>query len=61
MCTQMLVHVIAHEGCVDKVRESALKVDKGRKIPCRIGESDLPQQHAGLTLYQLSYIPVLNL
>ena len=61
MWTQMLMHVIAHEGCVDNVRESALTVDEGRKIPCRTGESDLPQQHAGSTLYKLNYIPVFNL
>ena len=29
----------------------------GRKIPCRTGESNLPQRHAGPTLYELSYIP----
>ena len=28
-------------GCTDTVRESALKVDSGRKIPCRNGESNL--------------------
>ena len=27
ICTQMLVHVIAHESCTDTVRESALEVD----------------------------------
>ena len=43
--------------CADTVRESALKVDSGRKIPCRTGESNLRQQRAGSTLYQLSYIP----
>ena len=33
---QMLMHVIAHGGCTDTVRESALKADSGRKkIPCR--------------------------
>ena len=26
-CAQMLTHAIAHEGCTDTVRESALKVD----------------------------------
>ena len=25
-------------GCTDTVRESALKVDSGRKIPCHTGE-----------------------
>ena len=44
-------------GCTDTVRESALKVDSGRKIPCRTGESNLRRQHADLMLYQLSYIP----
>ena len=44
-------------GCVDTVRESALKVDFGRKIPCRTRESNLRQRRAGSTLYRLSYIP----
>ena len=44
-------------GCTDTERESALKVDSGRKIPCRTEESNLPQRRAGPTLYQLSYIP----
>ena len=41
---------------MDTIRKSALKVDSGRKIPCRTGESNLPQQHAGI-FYQLSYMP----
>ena len=32
------------------VTESALKVDSGRKIPCRTWESNLPQRRAGLWL-----------
>ena len=44
-------------GCTDTVRESALKVDSGRKISCRTGKSNLREQRAGPTLYQLSYIP----
>ena len=44
-------------GCPDTVRESALKVDSGRKIPCRTEECNLRQRRAGPTLYQLSYIP----
>ena len=44
-------------GYTDTVRESALTVDSGRKIPCRTGESNLRQRRAGTTLYQLSYIP----
>ena len=46
-------------GCMDtRKRESALKVDSGRKIPRRTGESNLRWWRAGPTLYQLSYIPV---
>ena len=41
------------------IGESALKADFGRKIPCRTGESNLPQRRAGSTLYKLSYIPSL--
>ena len=49
-------------GCTDTVRESALKVNSGRKIPYRTGESNLRQRRAGTMLYQLSYIPTpLNL
>ena len=44
-------------GCTDTVRESALKVGSGRKIPCRTGESNLRRQRAGPMLYQLRYIP----
>ena len=54
----MLKHAIAYEGCTDTVRESALKVDSGRKITRCTGEPNLPQRRAGSTLYQLSYIPV---
>ena len=57
MCALMLMHGIAHEGCTDTVRESALKVDSGRKILSHTGESNLPKQHASLMLYQLRYIP----
>ena len=39
MCTQMLMHSIAHRGCPDNVRESELESDPGSKIPCRIGDS----------------------
>ena len=46
-------------GCTDSVRESALKVDSGRKIPCRTGESNLRRQFDGPMLYQLIYLPTL--
>ena len=44
-------------GCTETVRESALKVDSGRKIPCRTRESNLRRRRASPMLYQLSYIP----
>ena len=48
----------AHVSCTDTVRESALEVDSGRKIPCRTGDWN-PRQysawHFSRTLYQLSY------
>ena len=34
-------------GCADTVRESALKVDSGRKISCRTGESNPRRWYAG--------------
>ena len=37
-------------GCTDIIRESALKVDSGRKIPCHTGESKLHQRSDGLVL-----------
>ena len=43
-------------GCADTVRESKLKVGSARKIPCRLGESNLRQRCAGPMFYQLSYI-----
>ena len=44
-------------GCTDTVRESALKVDSRRKIPCRTGESNLRRQRVGPMIHHLSYIP----
>ena len=40
---------------VESGRSSAF--ESGRKIPCRTGELNLHQRHAGPTLYQLSYNP----
>ena len=37
-------------GCTDTERESALKVDFGKKIPCRTGESNLRQRRDGSML-----------
>ena len=45
--------------CTDTGRESALKVDSERKIPCRTGKSNLSRQRDGPTLYKLSYTPTL--
>ena len=56
-CAQMLMYAIAHGGCTHTERESALKVDSGRKIPCRTGESNLRRQRASPMLYRLRYIP----
>ena len=54
----MLMCAVAHTGeCTDAVRESALKVDSLRQIPCRSRESNLPQRRAGLMLRQLNYVP----
>ena len=49
-CAQMLMHATAHKGLWTHVRESALKVDSGRKIPCCTAESNLHQQHDGQML-----------
>ena len=54
---QMLMHAILHGGARTHVKECGVKVDSGRKILCRTGESNLPQRRAGRTLYRLSYIP----
>ena len=35
-------------GCADTVRESALDVDSGRKIPCLTGDSNTRQYYAWL-------------
>ena len=32
-CAQVLMHAIAHGGCTDTVRESAMEIYSGRKIP----------------------------
>ena len=45
-------------GCMDTIRESALKVDFGRKFTCCTRKSNLCQWCASLMLYQLSYIPI---
>ena len=57
-CVQTLTHAIAHGGCTDTVRESALVVDCVRKNFCCTGDSNLHQYCAWLlswAFYQLSY------
>ena len=54
----MLMRAIALGGCTDTVRDSALEVVSGRKIPCLTGDSNPRQYCAWLfsrKLYQLSY------
>ena len=51
-CAQMLMHEIAHRGIWTNIRESALKVDCGGKIPCHTTELSLHQWHDSLMLYQ---------
>ena len=50
VCAQMLMHAIAHQGVRTHVRDCALKVDSGRKIPCCTGESNLCQRRDSLML-----------
>ena len=47
MCAQRLMREIETLGLFEHVRESDLKVDCWKKIPCRSGESNLCQQCAG--------------
>ena len=51
------MYATTHGGvCTDIIRECALKVDSGRKIPCCTGKSNLRVPCAGLMLSQLSHI-----
>ena len=60
MCTQMLMRAIIRRDVWTHTRESAPKVDSGRKIPRRSGESNLRRRRAGPMLYQLSYNPTCD-
>ena len=62
-CVQTLIflrHPTAHRGCVNTIRQSALKVGLQWKIPCCTWEPN-PHQYCawrlGPMLYQLSYPP----
>ena len=57
----MLINAIAHGGCTDTVRDSALEVDSGRKIPCCTEESNPCQYCAGLRRFNNWPIPPLLL
>ena len=57
-CTQMLMHVIAHWGCTNTVRDSALQVDWGKNPLLHHGIEPVYFTWCfGLMLYQLGYIP----
>ena len=51
-CAQTLMHSGAHRTRTGTVRVSVLKVNSGRKIPCRTRESNLRQRHDGPILYR---------
>ena len=51
------MHATTHGGVRTPYRESALRVNSWRKIPCCTGESNPRQLRTGPTLHQLSYIP----
>ena len=55
---KMLMHVTAHGGCRDTVRETTPEADSGRKMPCRTGDSNASQYCSWLfsrSFYQMSY------
>ena len=56
-CAQMLMRAIAHEGCTDTVRESALKVDSGRKSLAALGNRTCVGSVPVQCCNRLSYIP----
>ena len=47
-CAQMLMHAIAHGGCMKTIRESAMTEDCGIKIPCCKGKLNLGQYRTWL-------------
>ena len=64
-CTQLLMRAIAHGGCTDTVRQTALEVDSWAAVSCRTVDSNPRHCCAGLfsrTPYQLSHhYPFLSL
>ena len=57
MCAQMLMNAIAHRGVQTHVRESALKVDSGRKFHAAPGNRTCINSMMVQCSNQLSYIP----
>ena len=57
VCTDVNACDCTRGGGYAHVRECALKIDSGRKIPCLTGESNLRRQRASPMLYQLNYSP----
>ena len=55
MCAQMLMHAIVHEGCTHTVRESALEVDPGRKIPCHTGDLNQSPYCAQMLMHAIAH------
>ena len=58
-CTQIINACDCTGGCTDTERESALKVDSGKKIPCRTVQSNLCQWCDSLMLYSTELHPIL--
>ena len=62
-CIQVLMYVIAHRACMNTTRESALRVDSGRKISWHTGDLNLHQQQHTRPSAQpteLHSCPILN-
>ena len=51
-CTQMLMYVTAHASVWTR-KETALKVDSRKKIPCRTGESNQRQLYIPSLIYDV--------
>ena len=49
-CAQILMHAIAYGRVRTHIKESSLKVNSGRKIPCHTRESNLHQRRDGQML-----------
>ena len=54
-CAQIMMHMSAHGGCTDTVRESALEADSGRKSHAAPGTRAHCSIGPRFSVYQLSY------